>query len=65
MTTGIIIGLLLVWAGVRFINYCQVERYDRSRVDGSKMLRDKIENRLTSFQAERNMLKGKYDKEII
>jgi len=61
MLTYTLISGILLWGMILLVNDWRAEAYDKSRVNKSRMLEDKVKNHLSDFRTKRNMIKGKYD----
>ena len=57
----IILFAVIYFAGKASLNN-RVDHYPIDRVDSSKMIADKVRNKLSNAQVQRNMVNGKYDK---
>ena len=58
---GLIILIIVIAACNASFN-SKVDNYPISRVDSTKMIKDKVMNNLSDKQVQRNMINGKYDK---
>lgn len=60
---GIVVLFAFISEGVKpMILNGKVDNYPIDKVDTSKMISDKVMNKLSDKQVQRNMVNGKYDK---
>lgn len=60
---GIVVLFAFISEGVKPMTLIgKVDNYPIDKVDTSKMISDKVMNKLSDKQVQRNMVNGKYDK---